>query len=340
MENTFLLYNTSDLSDGNSSLLREFPYWQPTLAITLFFNTTTLSGVILVLYLPLVIELHKIMKKEQLKALNLIHMSLLVSTILDDVLRICLNSVNLPPAFRFCVCSNLVSVVISAEYVFFFVYRAFAFACLSVLQFLLVIGKRKFINLKVARGMVALSIGTSFVCIALIIRLLYLTDRRSICDTSFCPESGPESALVNRAVILGPMSLAVLLPSLAVVVVMSTWSYAVFKKYYTGRDDQWNRRMLSLPFVMSLVIIASSILEALLSLFVTRVMFMLSLGDLLPYWIIFANSILLIGLQFFIRLVYPSVLLYTQTHLRQALINRFKCHNRVNPGTCHASRSS
>ena len=121
---------------------------------------------------------------------------------------------------------------------------------------------------------------------------------------------------------------------------MSTWSCIVFKKYYTGRDDQLNRRMLSLPFIMPLVIIASSVLEALLSLLVTRVMFTLSVGDLLPYWIIFADSVLLIGLQFFIRLVYPSVLLYTHTHLRQALLNRFKRHNRVNPGTSHTSHSS
>ena len=211
MENIFLLYNTSDSSNGNSSLLREFPYWQPTLAVTLFFNTTTLSGVILILYLPLVIELLKIMKKEQLKALNLIHMSLLISSILDDILRICLNSVLYPSAFRYCVCSNLISVVISAEYVFFFVYRAFAFACLSVLQVLLVFGKRKFINLKVACGMVVLSIGTSFVCIASVIRLVCLLDRRSICDTSFCPKSGPETGLINRAVILASMSVAVLL---------------------------------------------------------------------------------------------------------------------------------
>ena len=335
-----MFLNTSDAIDANSSLLREFPYWQPTLAISLFLNTTILSGVILVLYLPLVIELFKIMKKEQLKALNLIHMSLLISTILDDVLRICLNSVNLPPAFRFCVCSDLISIVITSEYIFFFIYRAFAFACLSVLQYLLVIGKQKFVNLKVACGMVVLSISISFVCVASVISRLYLTGRRSLCDISFCPRSGSDIGLISRAVIL---ALAILLPSLAVVVVTSTWSCAVFKKYYTGGDDQLNRRMLSLPFVMPLVIIASSLLEALLSLFVTNVISMLSLGDLLPYWIIFAYSMLLVGLQFFIRLVYPLVLLYTHTHLRQAfkkILNRFKRHNRVNPGTSHASHSN
>ena len=344
MENImFLLYNTSDSSDGNSSLLREFPYWQPTLAVALFFNTTTLSGMILILYLPLLIVLLGIMKKEQLKALNLLHVSLLIASILDDILRICLNSIYYPSAFRYCVCSDLVVAVFIAEYVFFFVYWAFAFACLSVLQFLLVIGKRKIVNLKLACGMVALSIGTSFVCIASVVRQLYSVDDRSICEASFCPNNLPVTGLDNHEVVSLLFFLVVLLPSIAVVVVTSTWSCAVFKRYYTGGDDQLNRRMLSLPFIMPLVIIASSVLEALLSLLVTRVISMLSLGDLLPYWIIVADSMLLIGLHFFIRLVYPLVLLYTHTHLQQAaliLLNRFKRHNRVSPGTSHASISS
>ena len=303
MENFSLLYNnnSSDVSD-NISLLREFPYWQLTLAIALFCNIAPPSFIVLVLYLPLLIILLRMLKKELLKALNLIHVSLLTASIVDDILRTCLYSIYLPSALRYCICSGLISAMIGAEYRFFFVYRPLAFTCLSVLQFLVVIGKKKFINLKVACAMIALCIGVSSVCSASLVSQSYFMERRLICDTSFCPRNGPETVLDKHAVILFSLVLIVLLPSLAIVIVTSTYSCAVFKKYYTGRDDQLNRRMLSLPFIMPLVIIASSILEALLSGPVSRVISMLSLGDFFPYWIIFTNSALLSVLRFIIIL--------------------------------------
>ena len=335
MENISLLLNSSVSSGGNDSLLREFPYWQPTLAVTLLLNMTLLSGITLVLFLPLLIEFVRIMWKEQLKALNLIHVSLLIASILDNILRICLYSLYLPSAFRYCVCSLLISTILTAMLVFFLVCRPLAFSCLSVLQFLTIVGKRRFVNFKVACSMASLCIAVSFVCMVVAGRQIYLADWRLACGGSFCPDSGPETSFVIRNVILS-LSLVILLPSLAVVIVASTWSCVVFKKYYTGGDGQLNRRMLSLPFIMPMVIIASTALEPLLAQFVESFLSMLSLGDLLPYWLLFANSVLLTVLQSSIGLVYPLVLLYTHTPLRQAvkrLLSRLKHHNRVNPVT-------
>ena len=283
MENISLLLESSESSGGNGSLLREFPYWQPLLAVSLLLNTLILSGTILVLYLPLLIEFIRITRNEQLKALNFVHVSLLIASILDNTLRICLYSLYLPSAFRYCVCSGIISAILIAEIAFFVIYRPLAFACLSVLQFLTIIGKKKFVNLKVASGMVALCITVTFAFIVPAGRQLYLAGWRSVCGGSFCPDSRPETAFVLRNVIILSLSLIFLLPSLAVVTVMSTWSCAVFKKYYTGGDDQLNRKMLSLPFIMPIVIIASSAFEPLLTRLVSSFISMLSLGDLLPY---------------------------------------------------------
>ena len=99
MENFSLLYNnnSSDVSD-NISQLREFPYWQLTLAIGLFCNIAPPSFIVLVLYLPLLMVLLRMMKKEQLKALNLIHVSLLIASILDDIcVHVCISSICLQP---------------------------------------------------------------------------------------------------------------------------------------------------------------------------------------------------------------------------------------------------
>ena len=188
--------------------------------------------------------------KEQLKALNLVHVSLLITLILDSILCICLYYLYLPSAFRYCICSGLISVIPTAEIVFFLVYRPLAFACLSVLQFFTIIGKKMFVNLKLTCGVVALCIAISFICVVIAGRQLYLAGWRSICGGSFCPDSGPGTAFVVLKVIVLSLSLVILLPSLAVVIIMSTWSCIVFKKYYTGGDNQLNPRVLSLPFII------------------------------------------------------------------------------------------
>ena len=337
MENISLPYESygSDVSSGNSSLLGEFPYWQPTLAITLVLNIAVTSGTVLVLYLPVLAVMLREMRKGHFKPLNMVHVSLLIASILDDILRTSLYSIYLPSALRYCVCSNLVNAMLNAEYIFFIIYRSLCFACLSVLQCFVILGKKKLVNLKVACSMVAVCIGISFVCVASVVRLFYETDRRLYCQSSSCPKSGLETVLVNPLVIFFSLCLVVIFPSFVVVVITSTWSCAVFKKYYTGGDNHLNCRMLSLPFVMPLVIIASSMFEAALGGSVARVMSMLSYSDLLPYWITFTNSVLVTILRFFIRLVYPLMLLYTHSHLRQTvkrLLDRFKHLNCVIPG--------
>ena len=97
---SFLLSNSTDNSTGNSSLLGEFPYWQPTLAISLFFLTTVPFGPIIVFYLPLVVVLVGMLKKDHFKALNSIHPSLVIASIVEDICHMLLYPVYLPSVFR------------------------------------------------------------------------------------------------------------------------------------------------------------------------------------------------------------------------------------------------
>ena len=76
--------------------------------------------------------------------------------------------------------------------------------------------------------------------------------------------------VLNPAVIFFSLSLVAILPSLVVGITTSTWSCAAFKTYYAGRNDQLNYRMLSLPFLMPLVIIASSVFEGALGASIAR----------------------------------------------------------------------
>ena len=84
---TVSLLNISDAAAGNSSLLREFPYWRQTLAISLISYIFVYASTLLLVYLPLLVLLAKMKNNNvHLKPLNVIHMSLLTFTIIEDVL--------------------------------------------------------------------------------------------------------------------------------------------------------------------------------------------------------------------------------------------------------------
>ena len=329
MDNLSLLLNTSDT---NLSLPVEFPYWQLYLAVTVVPYTFSV-GCIIAVHLVLLVALLKT-KKEQFKPLNIIHLSLLISALVEDVLRIILNIVYSPSITRYCVCSAIVGTIFVSESLFFAIYRPLAFACLAVLQLLLIIGKKKFVNVKTSCGMIALCIGVSLISVASTARIFFNTNERVYCYESYCPNSRPESGLGVFVTVLACTTLAVFLPSLVVVFVTSTWSCAVFKHHYTGGDDQLNRRILSLPIVMPLVLIASSILEAMILLLIAEVILILSLGVYSPYWIGLSQTVALIFSRFLIRTTYPVVLAYTHSHVRKSLkemLRRFRGTNRVTP---------
>ena len=340
MENISFLLNSSDDTFGNSSLLiREFPYWQPTLAVVLFLLTISQASSILIIYVPLLVVLLRVLKKDHFKPLNLLHASLVTVSIIEDICHIILYPIYLPSAFRFCTCSALLNTLLAVTFCFGLIYRPFCFSCLSVLQFLVVIGKKKFITLKVSCVMIAACCASAVIFAASIVKPTYDSIDRTACYESFCPGSRPESPFGDDSQWITSTLAAFFVgffPTTIIVLTMSIWSCAVFRNYYTGGDDQLNRRMLSLPFIMPLANVASSMFEGATITVVGVVMSMLSLGDLFPYWTMFTIFVLASFIRFFIRLVYPSVLLYTHRKLRQAimrLIRKLKRGKIMTPGT-------
>ena len=329
--------DTNSSAYMNSSLLLEFPYWQTAVALHLLSNNLTICGIVIFHILVLVALLRT---KKISTPLNLIHASLLMASILEDVSRIFLDAFYLPPIFQHCICSVVFGTITGTVFTFFTVYRPISFACLGVLQLLVVVGKKRFINLKVACGMIAFSIGVGLIFVASTTRVFIDSDQRIFCYESYCPGSRPDSGIGDLVKVFILMLVLSFIPSLAVVVVTSTWSCTVFKKYYIGGDDQLNRRMLSLPLVMPLAIIASTVLEGILILVLAEVFLTLPLGDLLPYWILNFQSVVLIIFRVFTRLTYPLVLIYTHTQVREAfkkLFKRFKSTNRVAPSSSDPS---
>ena len=325
--NASLLLNNSILND---SLLGEFPYWRPVLAITLLTGTVSTVGIILIHLLVLVMLLK--VKKEHFKSLNVIHMSLLISSIVEDVSRIFLNSIYTPSIVRHCVCSRIISTIIFIGIEFFIVYRPVTYACLGILQFFVILGKKRFVNLKTVSGVITLCIGIGLVFALSTTRVFYESNERAYCYESYCPDSRPESGIGVLAVVSLTLVLGSFFPSLVVVIITSTWSCTVFKKYYTGGDDQLNRRMLSLPVVMPLVVIASTLLEGVVILLIAEVFLNLLPGDYSPYWIGLSQNITLsLLVRPFTRLTYPIVLVHTHPHIREVYKKFFKRNNTVTP---------
>ena len=85
MENiSFLVSSTDDIANS-SLLIREFPYWQPTLAVIVFLLTISQASSILIIYVPLLVVLLRVLKKDHFKPLNLLHASLVTVRIVEDI---------------------------------------------------------------------------------------------------------------------------------------------------------------------------------------------------------------------------------------------------------------
>ena len=335
MEAASLLLNVSNTSAGNTSLLREFPYWQMTLALNLVSYFFVLAGIHLLVYLPLLVLLAKMkMSNAHLRPLNLIHMSLLASTIIEDILLMTIYTNYFPSMHRYCTCSDLLGTALGSILQFFTVYRPVIFACLGVLQLLVVFGKKRFLKIKVSCSVIAACIGVSLILPASFLRILYESNEKPICNTCFCPGYSPESTFSVVTRISVTALLLSMIPSLIVIMTTSIWSCTIFKTYYTGGDDQLNRRMLSLPIIMPLTILASTVLEVAIVMLVGRALLSLSLGEYFANWSVFTHLQLGVLLRLISRMIYPLILTYTHASLYREvknLLKHLKINNRIHP---------
>ena len=331
----YLLLNASE---DDSSFRREFPYWRPTLAIDLLLFVSFTFCSIFIFNLPLLVALFRI-NKRYLNSINALHISLLTATIVEDALLLVIRFFYMPGIYRFCYCSEVGSTLIVAVTSFFVIHRSSTFISLAILQcFVVIVRKKNFAyNLKVSFGMILLSIGLGLVYVAAIIEEVRRTRERALCFESRCLGHQPEVGTSNLVKILLSSKVVAYLPTIVVVVVTSTWSCAIFKKYYTGGDDQLNRKMLSLPFIMPLATMASTLLEVFILIVITEIILKSNISSSIysAYWIRFAQTCVFLVLRICNRLIYPLVLVYTHTELRHsigALLKQFKRgNNRVTP---------
>lgn len=159
---------------------------------------------------------------------------------------------------------------------------------------------------------------------------------RVLCHGAHCPGNRAEVSISILSTVIIALTICGYIPCIAVVIVTSTWSCVIFKKYYTGEHYQLNHRMLSLPVIMPLALVASTVLEIIGIHLTTQILLnLLSLNVYFGNWILFVLALVLIPVRFLNRIFYPLVLVYTHCELRRSvvdLLKRFKGgNNRVTP---------
>jgi hypothetical protein len=94
----------------------------------------------------------------------------------------------------------------------------------------------------------------------------------------------------------------------------------IFKKRYIGGNDQLNKRILSIPLIMPIVIIATNGFAGFIIRAITSEIFLhLPLGAFRRYWVGFIQLEFTFVLDAFSGFFYPLLLLYLMPPLRQAL---------------------
>ena len=309
-------------SHENETFLPQFPFWQSTLAIWII-TITLIQPALIATNLILLVTMLK--SKKLHHPLNFIHMSILVSQIASRLIFFVSTLAYFPSGWKDCNCSVFGSSLQRSVYIFVTVYEPIAFAFLSCLQLLQVKGKQK--RLTVA-AVISICISIVYSAIFPIQFFAFQVKQNSLrsdlllCNQVCLSDQQKQTLAVSSAFIFVFLSFIPFawIPSLVIVIITATWSCVIFKKSYTGGDDQLNKRILSIPLVMPIVIMGNNLFSGfIVRALISEIFVRLPFGGFRRYWVAFAQFEVTYFLDAFNDFFYPIVLLYLMPPLRQAL---------------------
>lgn len=313
---------TSHINDSheNGTFLPQFPFWQSTLAIWTI-TIILIQPTVIAIDLTLLVAMLK--TKVLRHPLNFIHMSILISQISSRLVFFVSYLAYIPPGWKDCNCSVFGSSLNHSLYVFVTVYEPIAFAFLSCLQLLQIKGKRKRLAV-VAVISICISIAYSAI---FPIELIAFQAKQNFQDLLLCSQvclsdQQDQTLAVSSAFVPVFLSFIPLawIPSLATVIITATWSCVIFKKSYTGGNNQLNKRILSIPLVMPIVIIATNLFAGfIIRALTSEILLRLPFGAFRRYWVGFIQLEFTFILDAFSGFFYPILLLYLMPPLRQAI---------------------
>ena len=289
---------------NQSTIVEEFTYWKSTTAIIVISQLLVSFSVGLIVNLLIIVT---IFKTKSLRApLNVIHLSLLFLNCLLSVPDVITCGIFIPALLRYCECSQLITLVYFTVDVIYILYFPLNLSFLGLFQLLIIKGKKRLVTYKSTIGTVI----TSFVITTLLtsVGILLLNSGG---QTYICIDTCPGYSTYNfDGIALGFVIYLVtcFIPCLLVVTLCTIWSCAIFKKNYIGGNDDLNRRMLSLPFVLPLILIIPTVISVPLVRYARQLLISFRPTDY-PYWTIFVRFIAFQIYEFIAKIGYPLILL-------------------------------
>ena len=309
--NVSLLDDLDILGSGNGSLVEEFPYWQLAMAVRVIIVVFILIP--LIVFFSGSVLLTFMVNKSLIKPINMVHILLISELLILKLVFIIVALFVFPDAVRYCVCLEVINDIYFPLSAFNIAFVNVVLTCLSIVQFLIIKGKKRLVGWKV----VSLLLSGSTIYSVVWGVAGYIINRiqriQPIC-VSVC-EGIPETTFSTYTLLLVGLIITVVLPCLVVIFIALLWTCVIFKKSYLGDDNQLNRRIISLPIIMPLVTIFASIFYFILREIFENILRQI-VREYFANWVLFTNETLGHILEGASGFIYPVMLLYFHPQLR------------------------
>ena len=303
----------SNRSQNVSDIFEQAPYTEATIIILLISFIFILAVPTLLINISLSVAFFK--SGQLYKPLGVLHASLLVEILLNKLSLSIILCAYYPSALRYCFCSPILSTMFFSSRVWIANFRAIMYASVALFQFMIIIGKKKYVNRKTACGCVAFAVGVGAFFATESAILTNLNSER-LGYTDFCPGQNVGASFsfsANTIVLLSYVALT-WLPSFVILLISTIWSCTVFKKRYTGGNDQLNKRLISLPVILPAIFILTTLFAVLLRRFVLIVIQMYVVR-FIHYWLFVSGAMISLLDEVLDGIIYQMILTYLNPHL-------------------------
>ena len=301
------------LGSGNSSLVEEFPYWKLAMAVRVI--------IVVFILIPLIIFFSGsvlftfMVNKSLLKPINMVHILLISELFILKLVIIIVALFVFPDVVRYCICPEIINDIYFPLSAFNIAFVNVVLACLSIVQFLIIKGKKRLVGWKVVSLLLSGSTVYSMVWGVAGYIINRIQRIQPIC-VSVC-EGIPETTFSTYTLLLVGLIITVVLPCLVVIFIALLWTCVIFKKSYIGDDNQLNRRIISLPIIMPLVTIFASIFYFILREIFENILRQI-VQEYFANWVLISNELLGHILEGASGFIYPVMLLYFHPQLRSS----------------------
>lgn len=318
------LENVSSYSSEGE--LIELPQWQPLVTINLLLHIGVLVPGTLFINISVFIALMK--SKISNKPLKLLYGSVLLGLCVDKVLISLGVILSLPDQIRYCVCHTGILFSFLFPYVFFNVYSVVVVTCQSVMQLLIVKGRKSWgedFKRRIVCVVLSAIVGGVWAILS-VLGNVYNTSPPPHCP-KFCSSlSETNTSIVRKSIdtktiMIVIYSITTLTPAVVITIVSSVWSLIIFKSRFLQRDlnaDQHlNRKMLLFPILMVILLVCTNFTSFIAAEITGEILKKANLGVYFGHWANYATNVFYFSFNTLHGLAYPIILLRLSNNIQQ-----------------------